>query len=248
MMRSSASEAVFAVNEFTDVGFMEDTVQQQSSPHATLRAALMLCLLFCIPTIAIFDRPLREFVREVLHRDSKSHRAVATHEAAEDETDESWPGSTQGSAAAGAANLQAPVVGTDATGSASATSQVPPGEAGLLPGPHGSTPAWSETPPPVAPASEPPRREPWQNAPPVSDAAEEDTFDSMHRRLEQLGATYYLLETWGRGGALYRFHCKMAIGENPNFTRQFEATDSNPMVAMKRVLGEVETWHAKRQY
>jgi hypothetical protein len=73
-----------------------------------------------------------------------------------------------------------------------------------------------------------------------------ERFTAMERRLREYGATYYLLETWGNEGELYRFHCKMAIGNNPNYTRHFEATDRDPLRAMAQVLERVEAWRAGR--
>ena len=69
-------------------------------------------------------------------------------------------------------------------------------------------------------------------------------MDIQHR-LRQLGATYYLLELWGSEGQ-YRFYCKMALGGNPDFSRYFEATDSDPLRAMAKVLAQVESWRAGR--
>lgn len=63
-------------------------------------------------------------------------------------------------------------------------------------------------------------------------------------RLRELGAVYYLLETWGNDGQRFRFHCKMAISGNPNHTRHFEAIDRDALQAMGKVLAEVETWRA----
>jgi hypothetical protein len=73
-----------------------------------------------------------------------------------------------------------------------------------------------------------------------------DQFTIIQGRLRELGATYYLLESWGSQHQLYRFYCKMAIGGNPNYTHYFEATDSEPLRAMARVLRQVETWRAGR--
>ena len=73
-----------------------------------------------------------------------------------------------------------------------------------------------------------------------------DEFTAMQHRLRQLGATYYLLESWGSDGALYRFHCKMAIAGNSRYTRHFEATDREPLRAIGRVLRDVEQWRAGR--
>ena len=73
-----------------------------------------------------------------------------------------------------------------------------------------------------------------------------DRFTIMERKLREYGATYYLLETWGNEGELYRFHCRMAISNNPNYTRQFEGTDRDALKAMAQVLEHVEAWRAGR--
>jgi len=66
-------------------------------------------------------------------------------------------------------------------------------------------------------------------------------FSDIQLRLRELGATYYLLETWGSQRQLYRFYCRMAVGGNVDFTRYFEATDADPLQAMLQVLRQVET-------
>ena len=76
--------------------------------------------------------------------------------------------------------------------------------------------------------------------------AQADPFTVMERKLREYGATYYLLETWGNSGELFRFHCKMSIGTNPHQTRHFEATDRNALRAMNQVLQRVEAWRAGR--
>jgi hypothetical protein len=73
-----------------------------------------------------------------------------------------------------------------------------------------------------------------------------DHFKQLERRLREYGAVYYLLETWGNDGELYRFHCKMAIANNPNLTRQFEATHREALQAMTQVLEQIEAWRAGR--
>ena len=62
-----------------------------------------------------------------------------------------------------------------------------------------------------------------------------------------LGATYYLLESWGNAGNLYRFHVKMALAGNPSYNRHFAATDADPITAMRHVLSEVEAWRNGQQ-
>ncbi|NLS95090.1 MAG: hypothetical protein GXX96_23285 [Planctomycetaceae bacterium] len=69
-----------------------------------------------------------------------------------------------------------------------------------------------------------------------------DQFRFIEKRLRDLGADYYLLENWGNQGECYRFHCRIAVANNSNFTKHFEATDSQPLAAMTRVLADVEAW------
>jgi len=73
-----------------------------------------------------------------------------------------------------------------------------------------------------------------------------DRFTAMERKLREYGAVYYLLETWGNEGELFRFHCRMAMANNPNYTRHFEATDRDALKAMSQVLSRVEAWRAGR--
>ena len=61
-------------------------------------------------------------------------------------------------------------------------------------------------------------------------------FMSMQDRLRQLGASYYLLETWGNQRQFFRFYCQMAVGGNSSYTRYFEAINPNPLEAMADVL------------
>lgn len=77
-------------------------------------------------------------------------------------------------------------------------------------------------------------------------AGGQDRFNMLERRLREYGAIYYLLETWGNEGELYRFHCKMAIGNNPNYTRHFEATHRDALQAMTQVLEQIEQWRSGR--
>jgi hypothetical protein len=72
--------------------------------------------------------------------------------------------------------------------------------------------------------------------------ASADPYRGIQDRLKELGATYYLLESWGDQQQVYRFYCRMAIGGNPNYTHYFEATDSDPLRTMHGVLRQVETW------
>jgi hypothetical protein len=73
-------------------------------------------------------------------------------------------------------------------------------------------------------------------------ASSADPFHSIQDRLRQLGATYYLLESWGNQQQMYRFYCKMAVGGSTAYTRYFEATACDPVQSMAEVLRQVETW------
>jgi len=73
-----------------------------------------------------------------------------------------------------------------------------------------------------------------------------EQFARVQRRLRELGATYYRLETWGDQGQLYRFQARMAFNGNADYVRHFEVTDSDPLTAMVRLLNQVETWQAGR--
>ncbi|MBA4017594.1 MAG: hypothetical protein C0483_10515 [Pirellula sp.] len=73
-----------------------------------------------------------------------------------------------------------------------------------------------------------------------------EQFTQIQQRLRALGATHYALETWGTDGQLYRFQCRMAAGHTADYTRQFEATDTDALRSMLTVLEEVEAWKAGR--
>lgn len=71
-----------------------------------------------------------------------------------------------------------------------------------------------------------------------------DPFQAIPKRLRELGATYYLLESWGSDQQTYRFFCKMAVGGSADYTRHFEACHSDPHQAMHQVLQQVELWRS----
>jgi hypothetical protein len=88
--------------------------------------------------------------------------------------------------------------------------------------------------------------EPQSSAAPDSCTAQ---FRHMEQRLKELGATYYLLETWGSNGDRYRFYCQVALAGNTDYghNRVFQATDADPLQAMKSVLDQVELWRTGRE-
>lgn len=96
---------------------------------------------------------------------------------------------------------------------------------------------------PLPPADESARA---TTAPSSGGAGAADQFSQIQSRLKALGATHYTLETWGPGGNSYRFQCRMAAGHSADYTRQFEATDTDPLRTMQTVLDEVEAWKAGR--
>lgn len=61
--------------------------------------------------------------------------------------------------------------------------------------------------------------------------------------LKKLGVAQYALEKWGAG---YRFKCAVPLGDNPDFTRQFEAIDADPLATVRQVVGEVSSWQNAR--
>lgn len=67
----------------------------------------------------------------------------------------------------------------------------------------------------------------------------------VQRRLREMGAAYYALETWGAEGRLFRFHARMSTADAGGGLRHFEAVDADPLRAMTDVLGQVETWQAR---
>lgn len=67
-------------------------------------------------------------------------------------------------------------------------------------------------------------------------------FAEVERQLRELGARYYLLETWGARAQYYRFHARMGMGSESGCIRYFEATDPDPLQAMVRVLDQVRCW------
>jgi hypothetical protein len=61
--------------------------------------------------------------------------------------------------------------------------------------------------------------------------------------LKKLGVAQYALEKWGAG---YRFKCAVPLGDNPDFTQQFEAIDADPLATIRQVVGEVSSWQNAR--
>jgi hypothetical protein len=80
----------------------------------------------------------------------------------------------------------------------------------------------------------------------LSTPAQTDRFTWMEHRLRDFGASYYVLELLANGGERYRFFCQFPLANNPGRTRNFEATDTDPLRAMTRVVDQVEAWRTGR--
>ncbi len=64
----------------------------------------------------------------------------------------------------------------------------------------------------------------------------------IQSRLQEAGVGQYRLEPWGLDGGVYRFWCKVPLGDSAPVTRYFEAIDRNPGEAVARVLAQIEAW------
>ena len=84
------------------------------------------------------------------------------------------------------------------------------------------------------------------SAPVTPAAAQTDRFTWMEHRSRDYGATYYVLERLVNGGERYRFFCQIPLANNPGHTRNFEATDTDPLRAMSRAVDQVEAWRSGR--
>lgn len=80
-------------------------------------------------------------------------------------------------------------------------------------------------------------------------SAEGNPVEAIHQRLRTLGATSFVLETWGASNELYRFQSDVAVHDDPNFHRHFQAIHADAVMAMRDVLQQVEAWRgvASRQ-
>ncbi len=242
----------------------------QSSTTVMCRALVMLTCLVAIPLAAVFGTPLPQMFKAlgegrwndcwVLARDS-------LNEAGRPDSTTQDSSQTAPSGANGPTNqntgepARLPLVGAGALNqfqpnpaagpeSQPAAAKHPTGASGSAAIPASYQTAADSSLVPVAPSERTGRLPPIDHAitpavqPPT--AAPSDRFVYIQNRLRHLGATYYLLESWGSQGELYRFYCKMAVGGTSTYNRYFEATDADALQAMAKVLAEVETWKSGR--
>lgn len=69
-----------------------------------------------------------------------------------------------------------------------------------------------------------------------------DAFARGERRLRELGASHYRLETWGERGELFRCTANVKLPSGRRAMRHFEATAPSPSQAIEQLLAKVEAW------
>ncbi len=70
-------------------------------------------------------------------------------------------------------------------------------------------------------------------------------FHQAEMRLRELGATHYMLESWGPDNNRYRFVCQMAVAGGAGMSKYFQAIEDDPWRAMDSVLRQVEDWRSQ---
>jgi hypothetical protein len=165
------------------------------------------------------------------------NRPVAAGSAAQ------WPGPAAEPSGVLRAGYDAPLgPGQPATrGPTVGLMQLPANEPNLVPvGPGGERPAAASDMSPLA--------RPLASGPAAANLRSSrgpDPYTQIQDRLQQLGATYYLLEFLG-DQRVYRFYCRMAVGGNIRTPRPFWSLDADPCKAMSQVLQQVESWQSGR--
>jgi hypothetical protein len=86
-----------------------------------------------------------------------------------------------------------------------------------------------------------------ERLPPPDIPISSNRFESVQRRLQELGAVYFRLEDTGGSAGRYRFRCEFPLPGNTTYLRPFEHEDADPHRAMQAVLDEVELWLAAKQ-
>jgi hypothetical protein len=91
-----------------------------------------------------------------------------------------------------------------------------------------------------------PPTNPSQPAGPIEQSPNAD-LAALYARLDQLGVHERGLQYWGGSGQLYRFECQAAVGESPDFSRQFESYAAEPRAAVEEVLAKVASWRESQR-
>lgn len=214
----------------------------QSSAVVTLRALVMLVCLVAVPLAAIFGSSLPQAFNSLVQGrglpsftgtaratdDARSRGGDAPIFASSPETPLRVEPASPAQRMDNTGSLWAPGAISSATDRAGAE---------VSPRAEPSGPAASA-------ASQNPLPVPAGQAAPRDPRTASEDFQQIEHRLRELGATYYLLETWGNAGQMYRFHCKVSVAANPSQIQHFDATDSDPLRAMRKVQEQVEQYRA----
>lgn len=191
----------------------------QSSLVTALRALIMLSVLVALPMVALRGARLPERAWKVVEAVQQRAGELIGRPAAASETDALPP-----------LDLSLPL-------------RHPAQEAAAMPEPI--------TAPLEPPRAEPPahltaaRVEPAPRPEPAASAEEGASLRAIQRELRTLGATDCVLETWGNGGDLYRFQADVAVHDDPNYHRNFQALHADPLAAMREVLAQVRDWRSR---
>ena len=221
----------------------------QSSAVVTVRALVMLVCLFVVPLVAIFGSRLPPLFHAMVQGRGAAP-ATSGHEPSTD--DARLRGGDAPAFAAAPEAAPAAAIPPDPTASLWA----PPAVSHPMTGDdfvsHASHPGPIAGAPPLS-VQTPPMASGVQVAAPIipvrhAEPAGQDSFRQIERRLKELGATYWLLETFGNRGQLYRFYCKVSVAGDPHHTHPFDATNEDPLQAMRLVLEHVERWRSGAEH
>ena len=189
----------------------------QSSAAVAARALIMLACVVGIPAVALSGASWSDMLKKLqdfrwpMILDLASASSTTSGSASGDEAPRFTPSTATGMPAAGAAR---------AARSAPGALGPMPVSAVALPGQTTSSaqsaviPAGYQESMESAPIQPPAAADGDENAR-AGSISTADPFHCIQDRLRQLGATYYLLESWGNQQQMYRFYCKMAIGGSP---------------------------------
>jgi hypothetical protein len=76
------------------------------------------------------------------------------------------------------------------------------------------------------------------------DRAAVDEMEAIRQELERQGASFGRLERWGNEG-LFRFQCRLPVGDDPGHTRHFESVGADPLGIMREVLAQVSRFQGR---
>lgn len=213
-------------------------VGMQSPLALTVRALVMLVCLVAAPLFAIFGRSTPQVVENFLDQAAS---------ALKDEASGPAPAASVSLAAAEEAPLFRPLASA-ATGSGNTLA--PPGP--FLLASHSAavndaptvTQTGSIANAPVGQtsgsAAMPRTGIERAGAPPSGDAA--SPFAGLETALRALGASQYVLETWGERGESYRFSCRLKSLDRSQPDRVFETVDGDAIEAMSKVLRQIQAY------